>query len=262
MNWSGWTELKPFDNYCNIKSYVGHEGKTGSRKKNWHTTLEKEQGFLSMSEGCSAIDKSILDNYKYKTEDIPQGVYFIRIIGAKGLHPSNCFDYIGRSSTDPKKKAAIFQRGIFGRIFDHYRKIVGLPARQSINKYIEQGYPMLIKDEERILKFADQKFNDYEELRQFFKNCSNTIYEKDTTKRFLKVNNFFKDELKTIRSIKEFFNQGVFLSFNIYSGKEKIPNISKGEGLALQAYKNKFGEYPFLNEQNEVVAIKDFNKML
>ena len=52
MNWSGWTELKPFDNYCNIKSYVGHEGKTGSRKKNWHTTLEKEQGFLSMSEGC------------------------------------------------------------------------------------------------------------------------------------------------------------------------------------------------------------------
>ena len=160
-----------------------------------------------------------------------------------------------------KKKAAIFQRGIFGRIFDHYRKIVGLPARKSIDKYIEQEYPGLIK-EKRILKFADQKFDDYEELRQFFKKCSNTIYEKDTTKRFLKVTNFFKDELKTIYSIKEFFNQRVFLSFNIYSGKEYIPNISKGEGLALQEYKNKFGEYPFLNEQNEVVSIKDFNKML
>lgn len=259
MNWSGWSEFRPYSNYCTINHYVGHEGKTGN-KKNWRTTLENKFGFLSMCDGCIASDNSVLNNYTYNTEDIPQGVYFLRIIGSKEFHTSNCFDYIGRSSTNPGAQAAIFQRGIFGRIFDHYRKIVGLPARGSIDKYLKIGYPELTK-EERILKLANQDFNDYEELRQFFKGCSNTTYKKDSTKNFLKVTNLFKHQLKTLDSIKDFFNQKVFLSLNIYSGKEYIPNISKGEGLALQAYKNKFGDYPFLNEQNEVVAIKNFDKL-
>jgi len=257
MSWGGWSQLKSFGDYCRINSYVD-ESKNGNR--NWKITLEKRTGLLSMSDGCEPLKESVLNNYKYNIKDIPQGVYFIRIIGANKLHPSKFIDYIGRASVNADKKANIPQRGIFGRVADHYRKIIGLPSRGSLDDYIISRYQGLSK-KERLLKLAEQEFSDYEELRQYFKQCSNVVYEKDTTKKFLTVTNLFKDELNNLDSIKKFFNQKVFLSFNIYAGKDNISQISKGEGLALQEYKNRFKDYPFLNEQNEVLAIKTFNKI-
>ena len=256
MNWGGWSELNSFGDYCSINNYVD-ENRSGNGK--WRMTLEKKTGLLSKSDGCKPLNDSVLNNHKYKIKDIPQGVYFIRIIGANKLHPSNFIDYIGRATVKKDSKANILQRGIFGRVADHYRKIVGLPSRSEIDNYIKSRYQGL-SEKERVSKLASQEFNDYEELRKFLKKCSNDIYKKDTTKKFLKVTNFFEDELKTLVSIKNFFNQKVFLSFNLYSGKD-ISQISKGEGLALQEYKNKFGEYPYLNEQNEVVAIETFDKI-
>lgn len=257
MSWGGWSELKSFGDYCKINSYVD-ESKKGNGK--WRITLEKRTGLLSMSSGLDPLKESVLNNYKYNIKDIPQGVYFIRIIGANKLHPSKFFDYIGRASVNANKTANIAQRGIFGRLVDHYRKIIGLPSRGKLDKYMISRYQGLSK-KERLLKLAEQEFNDYEELRQFLKQCSNVIYEKDTTKKFLNVTNLFKDELNNLDSIKNFFNQKVFLSFNIYAGEDNISQISKGEGLALQEYKNRFKDYPYLNEQNEVLAIKTFDKI-
>ena len=139
MSWGGWSELKSFGDYCKINSYVD-ESKKGNGK--WRITLEKRTGLLSMSSGLDPLKESVLNNYKYNIKDIPQGVYFIRIIGANKLQASIFIDYIGRASVNTDSKANILQRGIYGRIVDHYRKIVGLPSRSEIDNYIKSRYQL------------------------------------------------------------------------------------------------------------------------
>ena len=167
----------------------------------------------------------------------------------------------------PKK--ASFQSGIFQRAYEHYRKIVGIPHRKKIGKYISKGYPDLHERSEWIEKFKDQNFRNYQELREFFFNCDREGQIKDIPENFRKLTEIYQDELKTFEDIKEFFATKVRFSYNLFSGANADKYIKNGEGLAILTYKNKYERIPYLNanephlnDANELSAIGKFNEII
>lgn len=258
-NWRGWTKFEPFTKYINIKNYVGHPGKEGKRNV-WCTNLEGKTGFLSQAEGCEPVKTSILNYKSYEDrKNIPIGVYVIRISPATNITTkSGYIDYIGKSRSSPKSKSSKFQLGIYGRLYDHYRKIVGLPERGKIKDFYEKNYPNFTEDQMHN-KFREERFSNYEELRNYFKTSDKS------TKRFDELTSVYNDKLKTFNAISTFFNDNVQVSFNIYSnyqGDKPGEEISKGEGLALQAYKEKHREFPYLNDKDETKAIEGFANLI
>ena len=163
MGWNGWTDLVSFTDHFEIKPYVGHAG----AKRDWNTTLEGVSGYLSTAEGLCPVDGGAFDFKDKHISEIPVGIYFIRIQGGEGYHPSGFFDYIGLANPHRVCRPNKFQVGIFQRAYEHYRKIVGIPHRRKIKEYISKGYPELLEKSDRIEKFKDQNFRNYEELRDF-----------------------------------------------------------------------------------------------
>ena len=103
-------------------------------------------GHLSTAEGLWPVDGGAFDFKDIHISKIPVGIYFIRIQG-RGLSPFRLFDYIGLANPHSAPSPNKFQVGIFQRAYEHYRKIVGIPHRQKIGKYISKGYPELQKDQ-------------------------------------------------------------------------------------------------------------------
>ena len=261
MSWTGWTDLVPFTNHFEIRHYVGYAG----AKRDWNTTLEGKSGHLSQAEGLWPVVGGKFDFTDIDVSKIPVGIYFIRIEGGEGRHPSRFFDYIGLAN--PQKKGK-FQVGIFQRAYEHYRKIVGIPHREKIGKYISKGYPELQRSEQ-VEKFKNQNFKNYEELRKFFNDCDKEGHIKDIPKNFRDITEKFRDQLTTFESIKEFFATKVGFSYNIYSGANAKTHIENGEGVAILTYKNKYGEIPYLNsiepslnDANLLSPIEGFDKII
>ena len=255
MGWTDWTDLVPFTDHFEIRHYVGH----AAAKRDWNTTLEGVSGHLSTAEGLWPVDGGAFDFKDKHISEIPVGIYFIRIQGGEGYHPSGFFDYIGLAN--PQKKGS-FQVGIFQRAYEHYRKIVGIPHRNKIGEYISKGYPDLHERSERIEEFKNQDFKNYEELRKFFDDCDKEGHISDIPKNFRNITEKFRNELTTFESIKEFFATKVRFSYNLYSGANAEAQIAKGEGLALLTYKNRYSEIPYLNDANVLSAIGRFNEII
>lgn len=269
MSWTGWRKFRPFTDYLEINHFVGHPGKGGNPK--WNTTLEGKKGFLSQNEGCRPKDGSEFD-YEKLNEQKPikpaaVGVYFIRINGCTE-HESGYFDYIGLSNSQPKKGKNSNDHGIYNRLYDHYRKIVGLPKRGDLGLYVDKNWKNLSETTRKKIRndFANKEFKDYQHLRSYLEDLSGERYRKGSTERFLELSQLLAPKLNTIMSIKSFFESEVKLSFNTYipSVKNKSANeaeIAKGEGLALQAYKHRYNAYPFLNRREEGKAVVDFESL-
>ena len=259
MPWTGWTEFRPFTDYFEVKSYVGFAG----RNRKWQTSLEGVKGSLSQSEGLFPLPEGPFD-YKTLHEDaIPSGVYWIRVMGDRRCkHPSKHFDYIGLAAG--QESGTKFQRGIFNRIFDHYRKIVMLPARGKIDKYLAELYPKLAK-EQRQQKFIRSKFSDYRDLRAFFVDqaTNESLIERDSPEPWVELFHIFEKELATTADINKFFSRQVRFRYNSFSSgtsAAREQQIGKAEGLALQEYFHRYGDYPFLNTRSEVRSLDNFGK--
>ncbi len=262
MGWVGWKEWRPFTEYFQINPYVGHPGKPTQ----WKTTLEGTFGDLSQDHGLAPLPETALD---FKTVTAPlKGVYFIRIHGVENCkHPSGFYDYIGLSSA----KGTSQQAGIYGRVADHYRKIVGLPGRGDIKKLIwDRHRPDLRGNREDTHEyFKDQKFENYESLREFFNKGAKTS-DSSGDGNWSALPEEVMNKLTTLVSIREFFQKNVRFSYNAYtpskksgSGNDRVQEeVAKAEGLALAAYIEGHGEIPFLNVRNELASLEGLDKIL
>ena len=294
-----WSEFRPFTDYIDIKHFTGY---SGGGKNIWKTKLQeevnKEPDLLSFSqaEGCTPVKGGVLDyrkdNSSVEWPEITCGIYFIRIDDESAKHneetPSGYYDYIGLSSNFTKKK---FQSGIYGRLFDHYRKLVCLPKRGNFGELIirnhfkdinlsnlntDQKTALLKKHQPKAIEHLQkQSFEDYQKLRDYFggDDIGNNLDLYGTTEYFFKV---FKacnetNDLNTINGIKHFFKEKVHLSFykHTFGGEDQFRSkgnnpqineswkkfvefIAKGEGVALAAYKKINGKLPYLNKRDVI----------
>ena len=251
-----WTKFEKFDSLFEIKHYVGHPG----RKVKWNTTLEGRHGFLSMAHGLSPIKGGIFDYNALDRNKIIRGVYWIRIKGnEKCEHPSGHFDYIGMAASSgsyPK-----FQQGIYGRIFDHYRKIVQLPERSKISAYLEERFPNQSEDS-IVENLSTQNFKNYNELRDYFTSpiSNKSMITNDIPDPFVNLHQAFEDQFDTLQNIQNFFSNNVYLRYSPYKASKKEKEIiSKGEGLALREYFHKYKAYPYLNSRDETSGLVGFD---
>lgn len=189
--------------------------------------------------------------------DIPVGVYWIRVL-KDGIKKDNNqhFDYIGKSAASGKY--ATFQRGIFGRVYDHYRKLVHLPARGKIDTYIKLKYPTLT-DKERIDHFSGQAFEDYDALRDYFSILEKgSLISTHTPDPWVECYSYAANRLRTYDEIVEFFSTKVLFRFN-YITNRSDQEIAKAEGLALREYYYRYGKrYPRLNSRDEAKGLDGF----
>lgn len=287
-----WTEFKPFIDFVDIRPFTGYEGRPGV----WKTILEgtKEAKCFSQAEGCWPLSGGEFDFQRTNPDgeylEVTCGVYFIRIkddsAKANAETPSGYYDYIGLSANFKKND---FQSGIFGRLFDHYRKLVCLPSRNNFFKLIAKyqlGVDLNnLSKEERdeyyllaVKNLEEQNFQNYDALRKYF-GASHIGKDMDlygTTKNFHKV---FKEcrknnDLNCNKGIKEFFKKNVNIAYYKYnfSGDSKftlrngrpqinekwldfVKFISKAEGVALATYKKENGKLPFLNDRDEIKEV-------
>tara|TARA_B100000035_G_scaffold149693_1_gene127564 strand:+ start:2649 stop:3485 length:837 start_codon:yes stop_codon:yes gene_type:complete len=273
-----WTKFKPFTDFIDIQRYTGYEGRPGE----WMTRLERDDlEHFSQAEGVKPKSQSLLDWCSNNVS--PCGLYFIRVKdeSAVKLTKSGFYDYIGMASGE--QSGAAFQRGIFGRLFDHYRKLVNLPERGKFNTLI-QKYQLGIEDSDHqrenkpvaIKLLKDQHFYNIEQLRIFFASphlksnedgkprLAASWTEYGTTEYFLHV---FKqcresNNLDTLAGIQNFFRDKVELSFFIVNGRGPrfTQKVAKGEGLALATYIQEYGETPYLNKSDEVQGFNTLPK--
>ena len=269
------TKFKAFTDYIEIKNFTGHEGRQGDFQTKLNTS---ELKYFSQAEGCFPVNNQLLD---YQREDHPEitcGIYMIRIEDesaekGKTKTESGFYDYIGLTANDKQRD---FQSGIFGRLFNHYRKLVCLPSRGNFVTLIKKyhlGINLLEeKDEdvkenrkEAIQHLKDQEFSDLADLRKYFQSphlssgAEMAEYCEDLNPKFINV---FKqcrksNDLDTIGGIQEFFSTKVQVSFiPVDRGNTKVEKfrekIAKGEGVALASYKGRYGAFPFLNTRDEV----------
>ena len=274
-----WEKFKPFTDYIDIQRYTGYQGRAGE----WMTRLERDDlEYFSQAEGVKPKSQSLLD-WSSHNEVSPCGLYFIRVKdeSAVKLTESGYYDYIGMASGE--QSGAPFQRGIFGRLFDHYRKLVNLPDRGKFNTLI-QKYHLGIEDSNlqrenkpaAIKLLKNQNFHNIEQLRIFFASphlksneegkprLAASWNEYGTTEYFLHVFNQCRESnnLDTIAGIQDFFRDKVEVSFFIVGGRgaKFTQKVAKGEGLALATYMQKYGETPFLNKSDEVQGFNTLPK--
>lgn len=272
------TKFKAFTDYIEIKKFTGHEGS----KRDFQTKLNSSKlEYFSQAEGCFPVNNQLLDYQREEHPEITCGIYMIRIEDesaekGKTKTESGFYDYIGLTANDRQRN---FQSGIFGRLFDHYRKLVCLPSRGNFANLIKKyhlGIDLLAEkseDEEKkkdnrkkaIQHLKDQEFSDLADLRKYFQSphlpsgAGITEYCEDLNPKFINV---FKqcgksNDLDTIEGINKFFSTKVQVSFiPVYRGDKKVQKfrekIAKGEGVALASYKARYGEFPFLNTRDEV----------
>ena len=262
MGWAGWKEWRPFTEYFNINPYVGHPG----RPTKWKTTLEGTFGDLSQHHGLAPLPGAAFD-FNQVIEP-PKGVYFIRIHGVENCkHPSGFYDYIGLSSALGTSQ----QAGIYGRVADHYRKIVGLPHRGKL-KYViwDRHRPDLKGNEEATHEyFKDCEFENYESLREFVNRGAETRGSSGDG-NWSALPDEVMNKLTTFASIREFFEKNVRFSYNAYTPSKKSESmqdrvqeeVAKAEGLALAAYIERHRQKPFLNVRNELASLEGLDKIL
>ena len=252
-----WNKFRPFTDYIEIKPFTGHSGNA----REWQAKLAPSDLIhFSQAEGCFPVSGEVFD-YKRKDDSkepckITCGVYFIRVDDESARNnketPSGYYDYIGLSSNFKKND---FQSGIFGRLFDHYRKLVCLPSRGNFGELITKYHLGIdlshlsneqkkneIKEKYKtraIQHLKDQHFKNYDELRDYFgaSHIGENLDLYGTTENFHKVFQECKErnDLNSIEGINKFFKEKVRLAFykHNFSGNSKFlladgtPKLSK-----------------------------------
>ncbi|MDB9934633.1 hypothetical protein OAD53_02880 [Gammaproteobacteria bacterium] len=272
------TKFKAFTDYIEIKNFTGHEGRQGVFQTKLNSS---ELDYFSQAEGCFPVNNQLLDYQREEHPEITCGIYMIRIEDesaekGKTKTESGFYDYIGLTANDRQRD---FQSGIFGRLFNHYRKLVCLPSRGNFAKLIKKYHLGIDLSEERredkekknenrnkaIQHLKDQKFSDLADLRKYFQSphlssgAKIVEYCEDLNPKFINVFQQCRksNDLDTIEGINKFFSTKVQVSFipvdrgNTTEQKFR-EKIAKGEGVALASYKARYGEFPFLNTRDEV----------
>ena len=200
--------------------------------------------------------------------------------------PSGYYDYIGLAKGIMNVG---IQRGFQERIFAHFRKLIHIPDRDAIKDALIAAYPDKDKDENQHMELLKGPHRNYDEFRGIFnENYANEV----AFETFFENNREF---FSSTQDIKAFFKKHVRIRFNIFRRtllmkdgklipyfnlnelKKEILNgceeslkkyeiyrdyediysgkIVKAEGVCLQAYYTKFGDYPFLNQRNELTGV-------
>lgn len=235
--------------------------------------------------------------------EIPCGIYMMRIKGKlpeKNPPKSGFYDYIGLAGGI--MNLVWRSNGFNPRLpDDHFRKLINIPHRGDVVAALEKAYPKDISDRpDALQKLAKQNFSCYAEYREFFKG---NYHIENNFRKFFKYNHEQLNSTKDVQdffnnNVRLRFNvlernirnsSGKYIRYeNIYTKgnlrnevlqgnkdsleeseiyhnqeREFQKRLNKAEGLSLQAYFTKYGEYPFLNDRDEVsYALEGFKNIL
>ena len=253
-----WTKFYDFNEVLEIKPFADEKGRATS----WMCSFNGKMVKFQTRDGCVLKDKGKLD-----THDC--GIYWLRVNQTCKTHSSGYWDYIGLSDNRDSEK---YQRGIYGRLADHIRKIQYIPHRSKFkyrlyNKDHDDGKSdWKIKKEKLITpaieekylsRFKDKDFKDCQDFRDYFlTNNGEDLIEKDCSHEYAKLFSFNKKHLKTFDEIKKFMETNIQIRFFVIpkmsQDKPEKLYIEIAEALCFDAYKKKNnGEIPRLNDRDE-----------
>jgi len=214
---------------------------------------------------------------------------------------SQFFDYIGRAGGIMNSTTK--SNGFLSRIpDDHFRKLINIPERGSVGRAMQEAYQACGKKNWRSElekdTFTTQSFRDFLEgkyqieanFKSFFDLNQDMLRNTEDIQDFFKRNVrikflFLRRKLRVRRNnepvdirYENIYKTGGTLREEVLSGnedsleqskiyhrqeKEYNERLCKAEGLCLQAYFTKYGEYPFLNSSDEVnYALNNFLESL
>ena len=261
-----WTKFYDFNEVMQIMPFASDEGKAYEWKCSFNGVMSKFQ----TRDGCSLKQDGKLDSHYC-------GIYWIRVKQACKAHPSGTWDYIGLSDN---RDSGEYQRGIFGRLADHIRKIQYLPHRSKFgyrlyNKEYDDGKSDNKIRKEKLLrtgrgrKGSTPLRNKYlsEFQRSDFSNCQvfrdhfrtkdgRDLIVKDCGHEFAEFFSLNKGELETFSDIKTFMETKIQIKFFVIPKmtKDKL-YIEIAEAMCLDAYKKKYGLLPKLNMKDETIKL-------
>lgn len=256
-----WTKFYDFNEVLEIEPFADKNG--GAR--DWKCKFAGEMLKFQTRDGCFRKQDGPLD-----THDC--GIYWLRANQTCDAHPSGKWEYIGLCKN---RSGSEYQRGIFGRLADHVRKIQYIPHRSKFghrmykkehgfgytdqqitdNNFLRAG-PNNTSTELRnkyVAEFQDSTFQDCQEFRDFFMKDDIDLIKEDCGEEFAEFFSFNKGELETFSDIKTFMETKVQIRFFVIPKmtKDKL-YIEIAEALCLDAYKKKHaGSLPKLNIEDE-----------
>ena len=258
-----WTKFYDFNEVLEIKPFADKKGLA----RDWKCKFDGEMLKFQTRDGCFLKQDGPLD-----THDC--GIYWLRVKQTCDGHPSGLWEYIGLSKN---RSGSEYQRGIFGRLADHIRKIQYLPHRSKFgyrlyNKEYDDGKSDEKIREEKLLRTGSGRKgstplrNKYlsEFQRNDFSNCQvfrdhfrtkggRDLIVKDCGHEFAEFFSFNKGELETFSDIETFMKTKIQIKFFVIPKmtKDKL-YIEIAEAICLDAYKKKHkGLLPKLNIENE-----------
>ena len=126
-----WTKFYGFNEVLEMEPFADKKG----RATDWMCSFHGKMVKFQTRDGCVLKDDGKLD-----THDC--GIYWLRVIQTCKTHSSGYWDYIGLSDNRESNK---YQRGIYGRLADHIRKIQYIPQRATIGKRLYTKTMMMVK---------------------------------------------------------------------------------------------------------------------
>ncbi len=258
-----WTKFYDFKEVLEIKHFAHEDG----RARDWKCKFNGKMLKFQRRDGCFLKQNGPLD-----THDC--GIYWLRVEQTCHGHPSGLWEYIGLSKN---RSGSEYQRGIFGRLADHIRKIQYLPHRSKFgyrlyNKEYDDGKSDKQIQNERLLRtekrlstplrnrylneFHGNDFPNCQAFRDHFRTKDGRdLIVKDCGSEFAEFFNINKGELQTFSDIKTFMETKIQIKFFVIpkmtKGKDKL-YIEIAEAMCLDAYKkNHEGFLPKLNITNE-----------
>ena len=257
-----WTKFYDFNEVLEIKPFADKNG----RARDWKCKFGEEMLKFQTRDGCFLKQKGPL-----KTHDC--GIYWLRVNQTCDAHPSGKWEYIGLSKN---RSGSEYQRGIFGRLADHVRKIQYIPHRSKFGHRMykkEHGFGYSDKQitdknllragpknqtstelrNKYVAEFQDSTFQDCQEFRDFFMKDDIDLIKEDCGEEFAEFFNFNKDKLRVFDDICDFIESNIQIRFFVMP---KMSNDKKyievAEAICLDAYKKKHrGSLPKLNIDDE-----------
>ena len=261
-----WTKFYNFNEVLDIKPFAHKDG----RATGWKCKFNGLEAKFATRDGCQLKQNNHLDN-----DDC--GIYWLRANEICEDHPSKVWDYIGLSNS---RTAAKYQRGIYGRLADHIRKIQHIPERPlfSVRMFQRDNPDFRIRRPEEIIKMlketsgkknknitlyeeyveelGDANFENCQEFRDLFADKDGKDYICSTAP-FRDLFNSHKSLLKTFADIEKYLHENIKLRFFIIPKmKRESLYIELAEAISHQEYKQKFeGHIPKLCSDDESLKL-------
>ncbi len=254
-----WTRFYNFNELLIIEPFAHKEGNS----IDWKCRFNGEMLRFQKRDGCLLKQDGKLHN-----DDC--GIYWIRVNKLCRDHPSKVWEYIGLSDN---RTGAPYQRGIYGRLADHIRKIQYIPHRSKFahkmfkkengfkksdsqitreKLLINQGASTELRNR-YVAEFQDCDFQNCQEFRDFFKKEDIDLIKEDCGEEFAAFFNFNKEHLKEFSDIRNYLESNVQIRFFVIP---KMTNQKKyieiAESICHDAYKKlNQGCLPKLNDRDE-----------